>query len=168
LSQSLAEVRLAAGSPSPVEPFSLAAFVADARNAASLYASASDCGFVVPAVDPLLGVMGDRELLLAALINLLQNAFKFTHPHTAVTLKAYAEDDRVLIDVVDHCGGLPAGAVELMFKPFVQAGNNRNGLGLGLSIAKRSVESSGGTLNVRDVPGTGCVFTIGLPRQVLQ
>lgn len=101
-------------------------------------------------------------------MNLLQNAFKFTHPHTSITLKAYAKGERILIDVMDRCGGLPAGAVELMFKPFVQAGNKRNGLGLGLSIAKRSVESSGGTLTVRDVPGTGCVFTIGLPRQVLQ
>ena len=55
-----------------------------------------------------------------------------------------------------------------MFKPFKQSGNNRNGLGLGLSIAKKSVEASGGSLTVRDVPGTGCVFTIDLPRQKLQ
>lgn len=167
LSQALAEVRLAAGTKSRVEPFSLAAFVTDARNGASLYADASGCALQVPFVDPLLGIQGDRELLLAALTNLLQNAFKFTHPHTAVTLKAYASDDRVLIDVMDHCGGLPAGAIESMFKPFVQPGHNRNGLGLGLSIARKSVEASGGTLTVSDVPGTGCVFTMNLARERL-
>jgi len=168
LSQALTEVRLAVGTPTQTEAFSLAMFVADARNAASLYADASGCAFAVPEVDPLVGVTGDRELLLAALVNLLQNAFKFTHPHTEITLSAYADGDRVLIDVKDNCGGLPAGALEMMFRPFTQSGNNRNGLGLGLSIAKRSVEASGGVLKVRDVPGTGCVFTMDLPRQKLQ
>ena len=165
LSQALTEVRLAVGAPVQTEAFSLAMFVADARNAASLYADASGCAFAVPEVDPRIGVTGDRELLLAALVNLLQNAFKFTHPHTEITLSAYADEDRVLIDVKDHCGGLSAGALEMMFKPFTQSGHNRNGLGLGLSIAKRSVEASGGALKVRNVPGAGCVFTMELPRQ---
>jgi len=168
LSQALTEVRLAVGTPVETEAFSLAMLVADARHAASLYAQASGCAFVVPDVDPLIGVTGNRELLLAALVNLLQNAFKFTHPHTQVTLSAYADEDRVLVDVKDNCGGLSAGALEMMFKPFTQSGNDRTGLGLGLSIAKRSVEASGGALRVRDVPGTGCVFTIELPRQKLQ
>ena len=168
LSQALTEVRLAIGAPVQTEAFSLATFVVDARNAASLYADASGCAFAVSEVDPLIGVTGNRELLLAALVNLLQNAFKFTQSHTEVRLSAYADDDRVLIDVKDNCGGLPAGALERMFRPFKQSGNNRNGLGLGLSIAKKGVEASGGTLTVRDVPGTGCVFTMDLPRQKLQ
>ena len=168
LSQALTEVRLAVGTPVQTEAFSLATFVADACHAASLYADASGCAFAVPEVDPLIGVTGNRELLLAALVNLLQNAFKFTHPHTEITLSAYADGDRVLVDVKDNCGGLPAGTVGMMFKPFTQAGNNRNGLGLGLSIAKRSVEASGGALRVRDVPGIGCIFTMDLPRQNLQ
>jgi signal transduction histidine kinase len=51
-----------------------------------------------------------------------------------------------------------------MFKPFTQGGFDRSGLGLGLSIARRTVEAEGGSLTVRDVPGTGCVFTLSLPR----
>jgi signal transduction histidine kinase len=96
--------------------------------------------------------------------NLLQNAFKFTHHHTEVTLDAYALSDRILIDVKDHCGGLPPGNAERMFLPFTQNGEDRTGLGLGLSIARRSVEANNGVLSVRDVPGTGCVFTVSLPR----
>lgn len=110
---------------------------------------------------------GNRERLLAALVNLLQNAFKFTHAHTEVTLSAYAEGDWVLVDVKDRCGGLPRGATSRIFQPFVQVGDNTSGLGLGLSIARRNVEAAGGTLTVRDVPGTGCVFTIKLPRRTL-
>ena len=126
--------------------------VSRARQAARI-CEVSGCTLVVPDVDPLICVTGDRELLLAALVNLIQNAFKFTKPHTTVTLNAHAEGDRVLVDVRDNCGGLPSGAVGMMFKPFMQSGNNRNGLGLGLSIAKRSVEASGGDLRVRDLPG---------------
>ena len=166
LSQTLTEVRLGVSTLMQAESFSLATFVADARNTASLYAEVSGCTLVVPDVDPLICVTGDRELLLAALVNLLQNAFKFTRPHTAVTLSAYAEGDRVLVDVGDNCGGLPPGAVGMMFKPFVQSGSNRNGLGLGLSIAKKSIEASGGTLRVLDLPGIGCVFTIELARRI--
>lgn len=54
-----------------------------------------------------------------------------------------------------------------MFQPFTQGSDDRSGLGLGLSIAKRRVEANGGTLSVRNLPGTGCVFTIGLPRHLL-
>ena len=54
-----------------------------------------------------------------------------------------------------------------MFLPFVQGGLDRSGLGLGLSIAKRSVEANQGTLEVRDVPNSGCVFTLKLPRHAI-
>jgi signal transduction histidine kinase len=105
--------------------------------------------------------------MLSAVGNLLQNAFKFTHHHTEVRLNAYAAADRIRIDVEDQCGGLPPGAAEEMFKPFKQSGNDRSGLGLGLTICQRGVEANNGILAVRDVPDIGCVFTIDLPRHLL-
>jgi hypothetical protein len=98
---------------------------------------------------------------------LLQNAFKFTKRHTEVRLHAHVAAGRVLIDVEDHCGGLAIGSTEKLLLPFVQNGENRSGLGLGLDICRRSVEANDGVLRVRDVPGTGCVFTIDLPSQGL-
>jgi hypothetical protein len=56
---------------------------------------------------------------------------------------------------------------EDMFRPFTQGAQDRSGLGLGLSISRRSVEANNGILSVRDVPGSGCVFTIDLPRNLL-
>ena len=79
----------------------------------------------------------------------------------------YAFGDLVLIEVEDQCGGLPPGSAEKMFTPFTQRSDDKSGLGLGLSIARQSIEEDGGTLSVRDLPGSGCVFTISLPRQVL-
>jgi len=166
LDRSLGDVRLHAGT-TDTHAFPLAAFIADAKSIASLGAIARGCALAVPEVDASIAIVGNRDHLLAALINLLQNACKFTHPHTQVTLHAYADGDRVSIDVRDHCGGLPSGFSEKMFKPFAQGSSDRSGLGLGLSIARRSVETEGGSLTVRDVPGTGCIFTISLPRHSL-
>jgi signal transduction histidine kinase len=143
--------------------FSLASFIGDAGNAAHLEASARGCPFTVRNVDAQVKVEGPRELLLGALVNLLQNAFKFTRPHTEVSLSAHMDGNgAVFIDVEDHCGGLAPGAAEIMFNPFTRRHDDKSGLGLGLSIARENVEAAGGTLSVRNVPGAGCVFTIRL------
>ncbi len=167
IDRSLAEVRMQAGMPIQHRLFSLADFIAELKLSASLEAQVSGCTLTVSEVDPLLAVDVDRDLLLSAAGNLLQNAFKFTHPRSEVILNAYALADRILIDVQDHCGGLPPGLAEEMFVPFTQGAENRSGLGLGLSIARRSVEANSGTLSARNKPGSGCIFTIDLPRHSL-
>ncbi len=167
IDRSLSEVRVTAGLPANNHRFSLAEFIAEAKATAMLEADLRECKLTVSHVDPRLAVEADRDLLLAAVGNLLQNAFKFTKHHTEVTLHAYSSADRVLIDVQDNCGGLPPGDPEKMFQSFVQAGTDRSGLGLGLSISRRSVAANDGLLKVRDLPGSGCIFTIELPRHVL-
>jgi len=167
LDRALGEVRSRAGTTDLTHVFPLAAFIADARSIASLGADARGCGLHAPGVDPGVAIAGNRDHLLAALVNLLQNALKFTRPHTDVSLHASVAGDRVTIDVKDHCGGLPHGFTERMFQPFTQGGFDRSGLGLGLAIARRMVEAEGGSLTVRDIPGTGCVFTMSLPRHAL-
>lgn len=167
IDRSLAEARMTAGIPVRHRLFSLAEFIAEIQLAASLEALVNNCTLTVSYVDSKLAVDADRELLLSAVGNLLQNAFKFTHPGSEVLLKVYSMADRIFIEVEDKCGGLPPGDVEKMFLPFTQSGANRSGLGLGLSISRRSVEANDGTLRVRDIPGSGCVFTIDLPRHVM-
>ncbi|MFM0205598.1 HAMP domain-containing sensor histidine kinase [Paraburkholderia fungorum] len=167
IDHSLEEFRTAGGVAGKNRLFSVADFIAEVKYAADLAAQVRGCVLTVSAVDIRLAISGDRDQLYSAVGNLLQNAFKFTHQQTEVTLDAYALSDRILIDVKDHCGGLPAGDAEKMFQPFTQNGVDKTGLGLGLSIARRSVEGSNGTLSVRDVPGTGCVFTVSLPRYVV-
>jgi hypothetical protein len=164
---SVSEVRMEAGMSMQSQLFSLAAFIVDVKISASLEASLHDCPFMVFPVDMELAVEADRHLLSAAVGNLLQNAFKFTQPGTYVHLNAYATGDRILIEVEDNCGGLPGGDPEKLFAPFTQGGPDRRGLGLGLSIVRRSVEATHGTLRARDLPGKGCIFTIDLPRHAL-
>lgn len=168
IGRSLAVIRDAAHGPvHPPRVFSLATFVADAGRVAELYAADRGCALRVAPVDGQLAIEGNRDLLSAALGNLLQNAFKFTQPGSEVSLHTHLSEDWILIDVEDCCGGLPHGDAETMFEPFRQGFDDKRGLGLGLSIAKGSVEAVGGRLTVRDLPGKGCVFTIALPQRRL-
>jgi len=164
IDRTLAEVRVTARLPPRRESIRLAIFLANVQLTASFDALARGTPFTVDPVAEDIAVYADPEMLAACVGNLLQNAFKFTKHHTAVRLHAYAVEDRVLIDVEDRCGGLPPGAVQKIFLPFAQHGDDRSGLGLGLDISRRGVEANDGVLSVRDVPGTGCIFTINLPR----
>ncbi len=164
IDRSLADVRVTAGLPPRHQMVSLAHFVTEIEISASLEARARGCDFRVAEVDHELMADADRDMLLSAVGNLLQNAFKFTKPGTCVSLSVHATGERVLIEVEDHCGGLPPGFASEMFVPFTQSSEDRSGLGLGLAICRRSIEANGGTLKVRDVPTSGCIFTVDLPR----
>lgn len=164
ITSSLDDVRMAGAATQILGAFSLAEFIDEISAAAGLFAIKYGCTLCVPRVDDELALMGNRDLLIAAVANLLQNAFKFTQPGTEVRLTAYASGKRILIDVADHCGGLGPGVAQTMFQPFSQHGSDRTGLGLGLTIARQSIIANGGELELRDVPGKGCVFTISLPR----
>jgi hypothetical protein len=168
IDRSLTEVRIAAGVSTPYQVFSLADFIAEVKLSASLEAQLHECVLTVADVDPAVTIEADPHLLSAALGNLLQNAFKFTRYRSEVSLTARVVADRVLIDVEDHCGGLPQGDAESLFLPYTQGGADKTGLGLGLTISRRSVEANRGTLTVRDITGSGCVFTIDLPRPILK
>jgi signal transduction histidine kinase len=164
IDRALADVRLAAGEPAQLDRVPMDRFIAEVQVSATLEAKEKGCEFIVAPIEKGLAVSADSPMLYSAVSNLLQNAFKFSHAHGRVSLKAHGVADRVLIEVEDQCGGLPAGKAEAMFVSFEQHGTDRSGLGLGLSIARRAIDASGGKLGVRDIPGKGCVFTIDMPR----
>ena len=163
IDRSLEDVRVAAGMDPRHQLFPLSDFISELLVASSLAAQAKGCKLSCAAVEPRLALLGDRELLMSAVSNLLQNAFKFTAPGTAVILTAQASGDRVHIAVQDHCGGLAHGPTEVMFMPYTQINKDMSGAGLGLSISRRIVEANSGHLTVRNLPGSGCVFTVDLP-----
>jgi signal transduction histidine kinase len=166
INRSLEEVKAGNAQVDTYSVFSVDDFIREAYETGQLDAEARGLKFVALTVDPHLAVEAHRDLLLGALANLIGNALKFTLPNTTVTLTAHAVADRVLIEVSDHCGGLRQGDAERIFIPFSQRGDDKTGVGLGLSIARANVQSHGGSLTVRDLPGQGCVFTINLPLRV--
>jgi len=133
--------------------------------AAAIEAKTRGLQLTVTPVDAESAIDVDRQLIAAALANLLQNAFKFSRPNGHVVLRTdlATAPGRVMIDVEDECGGLPQGNAEGLFRPFEQRSKDRTGVGLGLAIARESVETNGGLIRARNLPGKGCVFTIDLP-----
>jgi len=160
--RSLAEVRLASGQQH-LSRVLLAEFIEEVEVAATLDARARSVGLVVTPVDSAIAVEADRQLLASAVANLLQNAFKFTQAGGQVSLRTRTAENQVLIEIEDECGGLPPGKAEELFRPFDRRGTDKSGLGLGLAISRKSVGAQGGKIEVKNLPGKGCIFTITLP-----
>ena len=161
--QALEEVRL--GMPAQAAParIELGGLIAQLQVVAMLAAQAHGVRFRVAPVPPNVEVEGDRDALVGAITNLLQNAFKFTRRGSEVVLETRVAGDDVVLEVRDQCGGLPPGVAATMFRPFSQGSADRTGLGLGLAICRRTAEDHGGTLHVQDQPGEGCVMVMTLP-----
>ena len=163
IGRSLAEVRLTQGIENRAQ-FLVSGLIDELAPAAALEADARGISLTVAPVEDGVAIEADRQVLSAVVTNLLQNAFKFTRPRTAVTLRVGASAERVLIEIEDECGGLPPGKVDELFSPYQQRSSDRTGLGLGLAFSRWGAQANNGQLHARNVPGKGCVFTIDLPR----
>jgi signal transduction histidine kinase len=163
IDRSLAEIRLTQGVQNP-EPFLVSEFIKELAPAATLEAHAKGISLTVMPLEDGVSIEADRQVLAAVIGNLLQNAFKFTRPHSTVTLRVVASDTRVLIEIQDECRGLPERDVDDLFRPFEQRSADRTGLGLGLAFSRWGVEANNGRIHARNLPERGCVFTVDLPR----
>jgi signal transduction histidine kinase len=164
ISRSLAEVRLTQDVGN-LERFPVCGFIEELTSSATLEANAKRIRLVVMPGEEDVAITADRQVLAAAVGNLLQNAFKFTRPGTTVTLRVHASAERVLIEVEDACGGLPAGEdTNDLFRSFEQRGADRTGLGLGLAFSRWAVEANHGRIRAQNLPNKGCIFTVDLPR----
>jgi signal transduction histidine kinase len=163
IARSLAEVRLTQGVQNP-EQFLVSGFIEELAPAATLAANARGITLTVMPVEDGVVIEADRQVLAAVMMNVLQNAFRFTRPRTNVTLRVSASDERVLLEIQDECGGLPGGDVNELFRPFEQRSANRTGLGLGLAFSRWATEANHGRIYARNLPDVGCVFTVDLAR----
>jgi signal transduction histidine kinase len=109
-------------------------------------------------------ILVDRRLIGSALGNLLRNGVKYSQPGGRVEVRGNVANHRLVIEIEDSCGGLPAGKVEEAFAPFVRLDERQSGFGLGLAIAKQAVDAHGGTIRVQNLPGKGCIFVLELPQ----
>jgi signal transduction histidine kinase len=116
--------------------------------------------------DPLPQVRGDFERLRQVLMNLIDNAVKYSPANGQVEVRAYGEDGRVRVDVSDRGPGIAREDQRLIFEKFGRVtggGAHRPGTGLGLFIARSIAEAHGGSLDVWSAPEQGSTFTLDLP-----
>ena len=116
--------------------------------------------------DPLPSVRGDSERLRQVLMNLIDNAIKYSPTGGEVEVRAYAEDGRVCVDVRDRGPGIAKDDQRLIFEKFGRvtgSGATKPGTGLGLFIARSIAEAHGGALDVVSSSDQGSTFTLELP-----
>ena len=115
-------------------------------------------------------VLGDRVVLRQAVINLLDNAIKYSPEHGRIEVRVAARPSEVTLAVQDSGPGIPPEHVERIFERFYRIEKSRSrdagGAGLGLSIARWAVEAHGGRIEVEAAQPTGSVFRIVMPDDV--
>jgi two-component system, OmpR family, sensor histidine kinase CpxA len=117
------------------------------------------------------GVLGDAELLRSAIENVVRNAVRHTREGTTVDIALHrevaADALRARVTVRDHGPGVPEAALPYIFEPFYRVGDAREratgGVGLGLTIAHRTIRLHGGTLRAVNAPDGGLVVELTLP-----
>ncbi len=115
--------------------------------------------------DSLPEVRVDPAILERVIVNLTQNALRYSPAGTPPLLAASALDDRVELRVVDRGPGIPRSHRDRMFVPFQRLGDtdNTTGVGLGLALSRGLTEAMGGTLDPEETPGGGLTMTLSLP-----
>jgi signal transduction histidine kinase len=129
--------------------------------------SRGNCRFETDIPDDLPEVMADQDAMVTVLVNLLDNAYKYSHETKKITLDVGAEDGTVRFSVSDNGVGIPRRAARRIFKRFYQVdrrlSRRTEGCGLGLSIAKFIIDAHRGTISVDSRPGQGSTFSVRVP-----
>ena len=141
--------------------------VAEAAGAVRERFSAPGCSFEVDAADDLPAIIADRDALVTVVVNLLDNAWKYSGDQKRISLRASSDADSVSIAVTDNGVGLSRRAAKRIFDRFYQVdpslSREAGGCGLGLAIVKFIVDAHGGSVDVESEPGKGSTFTVKLP-----
>ena len=118
--------------------------------------------------DPKVFVRGDRLILRQALINLLDNAVKYSPEGGRIEVRAGASDGAAFVDVQDSGPGIPVEHRSHVFERFYRVDKARargeGGAGLGLSISQWAVEANGGRIELQCNNGPGCTFRMRIPK----
>jgi two-component system OmpR family sensor kinase len=129
-----------------------------------------DVNLLIPKVpSPFPTITGDRDLLLLAAYNLVENALKFTSAEDSVEVRAMEDGRTIVIEVADSGAGIPPEDLSGIFEELYRGSNARGteGSGLGLALVNRIATLHGGGVGVRSsqTDPRGTVFTLRLPRR---
>ena len=159
--------RLESGGYEPVPaPFNMAAALKMRIEMARIEADKKDINiqFDIPE-DTAVIVNADAVQIDRVIVNLMDNAIKYTGSGGTITVKLLDRDTAVLVQVADTGMGIPEEHIPHIFNAFYRVGRDAKGSGLGLSIAKRTVEANGGKIWVESVNERGSTFSFTLPKQ---
>jgi signal transduction histidine kinase len=129
-----------------------------------------DCHLEVNVAPGLPPVRADEDALVTVLLNLLDNACKYTPAEKRIGVRAYSDHGRVVFAVEDNGIGIAAREQKKIFRRFYQVdqrlARDAGGCGLGLSIVDFIVRAHGGSIDVKSQPGRGSTFSVKIPEMV--
>ncbi len=149
-----------------LEPVDLLPLLHEVGEAIAPLAEAQGQALVLDLPGSLRPVRADLPRVRQVLLNLLENAVKFTPRAGRITLKAMENDGQAVFEVKDTGRGMSRDEQKRLFEPYHRLTSDRarlSGLGLGLALCKTLVELQGGQISVRSQPGRGSAFTFSLP-----
>jgi signal transduction histidine kinase len=118
-------------------------------------------------IDEVPSLRVDREAMARSLVNLVNNALKYSQDRKYIGVNLYRENGSVKLEVIDHGIGIPRQEQQKIFEKFYRVGDplvhNTKGSGLGLSLVRHIAQAHGGEVVVDSAPGQGSKFTISLP-----
>jgi len=157
--------KIEAGQTTPVRAaVSAASLARDAAESVRLQADARHVHLQTDLPADLPEVFVDRQQIQRVIINLLTNAIRATPAEGTIALRGARREPEVVFTVTDTGAGIPREYLSRIFEPFVKVPNaSQAGSGLGLTIARRIVETHGGRLTVQSEPGRGSTFTFTVP-----
>jgi two-component system sensor histidine kinase KdpD len=114
-------------------------------------------------------VFVDAVMIEQVLINLLENALRYTPEGSPLDITANTSDGEVAISIADQGHGLPPGYESKVFEKFYRVRNEaaQSGVGLGLAICKAIIEAHGGSIQAQNRPTGGAVFSFNIPQECL-
>lgn len=111
----------------------------------------------------------DAQLIMQVIVNIVDNAIKYTPPGSDIVITSYSRDEKVVVEIADNGDGIPNEAKPQIFEMFytVNKGvaDSRRSLGLGLALCKSIITAHGGEISVADNHPRGAVFRFTLPKE---
>jgi two-component system phosphate regulon sensor histidine kinase PhoR len=145
-------------------PFNIESDVLKDIGAARVEADAKRITIHVDLPEDLLPVINaDAIMINRVIMNLLENAIKYTEPGGTITVRLSRKDDAILAQIVDTGIGISEDHLPYIFDAFYRVGRDSKGSGLGLAISKAIIEAHGGKIWAESVYGIGSTFSFILP-----
>ena len=150
-----------------LQPTSAREIIEDAVHAMRAKLEVPGCHFTLDLPEPLPDILADRDALIVVLVNLLDNAVKYTGDEKRIDLRARDASGRVFISIQDNGIGLSKSERKNVFRRFYQVdqklSRSRGGCGLGLALVQYIVEAHSGRVDVNSQLGRGTTFTVSVP-----
>ena len=150
-----------------LQPTSARDVIEDAAHAMRAKLEVPGCRFTLDLPDPLPDIVADHDALAMVIVNLLDNAVKYTGDEKRIDLRARDASGRVFISIQDNGIGLSKSERKNIFRRFYQVdqklSRSRGGCGLGLALVQHIVEAHGGRVDVNSQLGRGTTFTVSVP-----